>query len=136
MTLEGVSVLIVDDDDDAREMMVALLGHYGARARGVSSGAEAIAELTEHANETDVLVSDVGMADMDGYTLIRRVRSMPEEAARTIPAIAVTAYANTDDRVRALVAGYQTHVSKPVDASVLATSIANLVKGTISPRSA
>jgi signal transduction histidine kinase/ActR/RegA family two-component response regulator len=136
VTLEGISVLIVDDDDDAREMVVALLGHYGARAQGVSSAEAALAELAKHGGETDVLVSDVGMADVDGYDLIRRVRSMREDAARMIPAIAVTAYANADDRVRAIVAGYQTHVSKPVDAGVLATSIANIVKGKITPRSA
>ncbi len=136
ITLGGVSILIVDDDDHAREMMLALLGHYGARVRGVSSAAEALAELTDNAIETHVLVSGVGMPDMDGYALIRRIRSLPEEAVRMIPAIAVTTCANTDDRVRALVAGYQTHVSKPVDAGVLATSIASLVKGKISPRSA
>ena len=136
VTLEGISVLIVDDDDDAREMMLALLGHYGAHVRGVASAEAALAELAKNPDDTDVLVSDVGMADMDGYALIRRIRSMPDETARMVPAIAVTAYANTDDRVRALVAGYQTHVSKPVDAGVLATSIANLVKGKISPRSA
>lgn len=135
ITLEGVSILIVDDDDNAREMMLALLVHYGARARGVSSAAAALAELTDSAQQTDVLVSDVGMPNIDGYTLIRQVRSLPEDAVRMIPAIAVTAYANTDDRVRALVAGFQTHVSKPVDAGMLATSIASLVKRKISPRS-
>ena len=102
----------------------------------MSTALAAIEDLTRNGRETDILVSDLGMADMDGYALIRQVRSLPDDSARTIPAIAVTAYANTDDRVRAIVAGYQTHVSKPVDAGVLATSIANLVKGKISPRTA
>jgi PAS domain S-box-containing protein len=136
ITLDGISVLIVDDDDDARAMMLALLSHYGARSRGVSSARAALAELANRTDDIDILVSDLGMPDMDGYALIRGVRSLPDEDVRMIPAIAVTAYANADDRVRALVAGYQTHISKPVDVAVLATSIASLVIGRNSPRSA
>jgi CheY-like chemotaxis protein len=128
VTLKGIVVLIVDDDDDSREMMVALLKQYGARVRGVASGPEALAELADHAPQPDVLVSDLGMPDTDGYTLIRQIRGLPSDSLRRLPAIAVTAYANPDDRVRALVAGYQTHIAKPVDAAVLATAIAGLVK--------
>jgi CheY-like chemotaxis protein len=74
-----------------------------------------------------VLVSDVGMPGTDGFALVREIRARPSERIRKLPAIAVTAYANPEDRVRALVAGYQNHVPKPVDANVLAASIAKLV---------
>ncbi len=134
VTLDGISVLIVDDDDDSRAMMLALLKQYGAEVRGASSAAAALADLTGGAHPTDVLVSDVGMPETDGYALIRQIRSLPADV-RAVPAIAVTAYANPDDRVRALVAGYQTHIAKPVDASLLAASIAGLVKRR-SPQSA
>ena len=109
---------------------------YGAATRGASSSAEALADLSGGAAEIDVLVSDLGMPHTDGYALIRQVRALPVPEARSVPAIAVTAYANPDDRVRALVAGYQTHIAKPVDAALLAASIAGLVKGRNGPRSA
>ena len=77
----------------------------------------------------DVLVSDVGMAGTDGFALVRELRSRQSERSRKLPAIAVTAYANPEDRVRAMVAGYQNHVPKHVDANVLAAAIAKLVAG-------
>jgi CheY-like chemotaxis protein/two-component sensor histidine kinase len=127
VTLAGVSVLIVDDDDDARELLVALLGQYGARVRGAASGADALELLNDHADEPDVLVADIGMPGIDGYALIRRIRAMESDGGRRLPAIAVTAYANPEDRVKALVAGYQTHIAKPIDSALLATAIAGLV---------
>ena len=127
VTLEDISILIVDDESDAREMMVAMLENYGATVRAAASASEALAILTGGEFRPDVLVSDVGMADTDGFALIRTIRGLASERMRELPAIAVTAYANPEDRVRALVAGYQNHIPKPVDASALAVAIVQLV---------
>ena len=127
VTLIGVKVLIVEDETDARELLVAILEEYGARVRAVESAAAALGILDGDGFMPDVLVSDVGMAGTDGLALVRELRSRPSGRNRTLPAIAVTAYANPEDRVRALVAGYQNHVPKPVDANVLAAAIAKLV---------
>ena len=129
VTLKGVAILIVDDETDARELLVAMLEEYGARVCAVDSAAAALAILDSNGDgfAPDVLVSDVGMPGTDGFALVREIRARPSERIRTLPAIAVTAYANPEDRVRALVAGYQNHVPKPVDANVLAASIAKLV---------
>jgi signal transduction histidine kinase/CheY-like chemotaxis protein len=129
VTLKGVAILIVDDETDARELLVAMLEEYGARVRAVGSAAAAleILDASGDAFTPDVLVSDVGMPGTDGFALVREIRARPSERIRKLPAIAVTAYANPEDRVRALVAGYQNHVPKPVDANVLAASIAKLV---------
>jgi signal transduction histidine kinase/ActR/RegA family two-component response regulator len=126
ITLKGVAILIVDDDDDAREMLVAMLQDYGANVRAVNSASAAISVLNGDGFEPDVLVSDVGMPGTDGFALVREIRNLPTEQ-RKLPAIAVTAYANPEDRVRALVAGYQSHIPKPVDANILAAAIAKLV---------
>ena len=131
MTLKGVAVLIVEDETDSRELLVAILEEYGARVRAVGSADAALGILDGNGDGfvPDVLVSDVGMAGTDGFALVRELRSRPSERSRKLPAIAVTAYANPEDRVRALVAGYQNHVPKPVDANVLAAAIAKLVAG-------
>lgn len=126
VTLQDVSILIVDDDDDAREMLAAMLQDYGANVCAVESAGAAMAVLTGGSFKPDVLVSDVGMPVTDGFALVREIRSLPL-AWRNLPAIAVTAYANPEDRVRALVAGFQSHVPKPVDANILAATIATLV---------
>jgi signal transduction histidine kinase/CheY-like chemotaxis protein len=123
----GVGVLIVDDETDARELLVVMLQEYGARVRAVGSAEAALKILDGDGFMADVLVSDVGMPGTDGFALVREIRSRASERVRKLPAIAVTAYANPEDRVRALVAGYQNHVPKPVDANVLAASIAKLV---------
>jgi signal transduction histidine kinase/ActR/RegA family two-component response regulator len=129
VTLKGVSILIVDDENDAREMMVAMLQEYGACVRAVGSAHAALSVLNGQDGDfdADVLVSDVGMPDTDGFALVREIRNLPSEKVRKLPAIAVTAYANPEDRVRALVAGYQNHIPKPVDANMLAAAIAKLV---------
>ena len=127
VTLHGVSILIVDDETDARELLVAMLDNFGATVRAVATAADALAILSSNAFEPDVLVSDVGMADTDGFELIRSIRRLESSKARSLPAIAVTAYANAEDRVRALVAGYQNHIPKPVDSNALAAAIAQLV---------
>jgi signal transduction histidine kinase/ActR/RegA family two-component response regulator len=128
VTLKGVSILIVDDENDARELMVAMLEEYGAQVRAVASADAALSVLHDGADfAPDVLVSDVGMPGTDGFALVREIRNFQSEKTRKLPAIAVTAYANPEDRVRALVAGYQNHIPKPVDANVLAAAIAKLV---------
>jgi CheY-like chemotaxis protein len=127
VTLKGVSILIVDDETDARELLVAILNDYGADVRAADSAAAAIDVLNDDTFHTDIIVSDVGMPGTDGFALVRAIRAMPKEKLRRLPAIAVTAYANAEDRVRALVAGYQNHIPKPVDANALAAAIAQLV---------
>jgi PAS domain S-box-containing protein len=125
VTLHGISVLIVDDNDEARELLGIALQEYGAEVTAVPSGQRAL----EHLRGTkipDVLISDVAMPGSDGYDLIRHVRTMPG-AVHNIPAIAVTAYANPDDRIRALVAGFHRHLPKPIDPAVLAATVATLV---------
>jgi PAS domain S-box-containing protein len=121
--LDGVSVLVVDDEPDARELLTVVLRHYGATVTAVESAGGALESL-ERARP-DVLVSDIGMPGEDGYTLIRRIRAMEPEG-RPIPAIALTAYARTEERARALRAGYQRHVAKPVEPLELASVIASL----------
>ena len=125
VTLHGISVLIVDDNDEARELLGIALQEYGAAVTAVPSAPLAL----EHLRGTkipDVLISDVAMPGSDGYDLIRHVRAMPG-AVHNIPAIAVTAYANPDDRIRALVAGFHRHLPKPLDPAVLAATVAILV---------
>ena len=127
VTLNRISVLIVDDETDARELLVAMLENFGATVRAVGTAADALDLLRSGAFEPDVLVSDVGMADTDGFALIRTIRGLESEKTRSLPAIAVTGYANPEDRVRALVAGYQNHIAKPVDSNALAAAIVQLV---------
>jgi CheY-like chemotaxis protein len=126
VTLRGVSVLIVDDNDEARELLGIALEDYGAKVTAVPSAPMAMEHIERNNPAPDVLISDVAMPESDGYDLIRRIRALPG-TARSIPAIAVTAYANPDDRIRALVAGFQHHLPKPVDPAVLAATVAGLV---------
>ena len=127
VTLNHISVLIVDDETDARELLIAMLENFGATVRAVGAAGDALDLLRSGAFEPDVLVSDVGMADTDGFALIRTIRGLESPKTRALPAIAVTAYANPEDRVRALVAGYQNHIPKPVDSNALAAAIVQLV---------
>jgi CheY-like chemotaxis protein len=126
VTLRGVSVLIVDDNDEARELLGITLEDYGAKVIAVSSSAEALEIIEGSTEPPQILVSDVAMPGSDGYDLIRKVRAMTGRI-QSMPAIAVTAYANPDDRIRALVAGFQRHLPKPVDPAVLAATVASLV---------
>jgi PAS domain S-box-containing protein len=122
--LEGLNILVVDDEQDTRDMLIAILEQCGAKVIAVSSAAEALAELARR--KPDVLVSDIGMPDQDGYELINRVRSMEGHQDKQIPAVALTAYARTEDRIRALNAGFQIHVPKPVEPTELTTVVATL----------
>jgi signal transduction histidine kinase/CheY-like chemotaxis protein len=126
VTLKDVAVLVVDDNDDGREMLVASLEDYGARIIAVESAPAAMEALGNEDFVPDVVISDVGMPEIDGYGLIRQIRASLAPRVSQIPAIAVTAYANPEDRIRALVAGFQAHVPKPVDAPTLAQTIRSL----------
>jgi signal transduction histidine kinase len=123
-TLEGVSVLVVDDDRDSRNVICQLLEHHGATVAMASSTSEAFARFTQF--RPDVLVSDIGMPEEDGYALIRRVRALADSEGGNVPAVALTAYARAEDANAALMAGYQRHISKPVDVAQLITAVVEL----------
>src|SRR6266446_5543848 len=116
ISLRGLRILVVDDDADAREMLGVMLGNYGAEVTVARSVDEALDLISRQA--PDILVSDIGLPSEDGYALIRRIRGSPETAR--LPALALTAYATVADHRRALEAGFQRHVSKPVDPAELA----------------
>jgi signal transduction histidine kinase/CheY-like chemotaxis protein len=124
-SLSGISVLVVDDVADARDMLRAVLEQFGASVRTAGSAKDALEVLTDW--KPDVLVSDIGMPGEDGYALIQKVRQLQSEDVRNTPAIALTGYARVEDRMRALSAGYQTFVPKPVAANELAILIASVI---------
>ena len=123
--LDGITVLVVDDEEDAREAMAVLLGQAGARVISVGGAAEAIDTLDRE--RPDVLLSDIAMPGEDGYALIRRVRLRSGETGGRIPAAALTAYATLEDRAKAIRAGYDEHIPKPVDPTRLIGAVALLV---------
>jgi PAS domain S-box-containing protein len=125
-TLDDLRVLVVDDEQDARDLLVAVLERCGASVWAVGTVAEALDALRER--RLDILISDIGMPGEDGYDLIRRVRSMPESQGGSLPAVALTAYAGKENRRQALAAGFQLHLSKPVDPGELAAAISSLVR--------
>jgi CheY-like chemotaxis protein len=122
--LSGVRVLVVDDEPDARELLRIVLEKGGADLRVAGSTKEAFAIFTQW--KPDVLVSDVGMPGEDGYELVRQVRALPHNEGGSVPAAALTAYATAGDRLRALTAGYQIHVAKPVEPLELIAVVASL----------
>jgi CheY-like chemotaxis protein/nitrogen-specific signal transduction histidine kinase len=125
-SLKGIKVLVVDDDEDARDVLRAALNSYGAEVTTATGAPQALDTLASE--KIDVLVSDINMPGMDGYELIRRVRAMNPEQGGRIPAIALTAYARAEDRLRALQSGYQTHVPKPVEPAELEIVVATLAR--------
>ena len=129
LTLTGVRLLVVDDDADAREMLRIALQQYGAVVRLAASAEDALAAVGEEC--PDVLVSDIEMPDASGYDLVRSLRHSDALEVRRLPAVALTAYARTEDRVKALLAGFQSHVPKPVEPAELVTVIASLAQRTI-----
>jgi CheY-like chemotaxis protein len=122
--LDGVRVLIVDDEHDTRDLLVTVLTQSGAQVNAIATVAEALEIL--RLKELDLLISDIQMPNEDGYSLIRKVRASEKGQARKIPAIALTAHARASDRLRALSAGYQLHMAKPVEPAELVMAIANL----------
>ncbi len=122
--LEGTRVLLVEDEPDVRELMVAVLEHCKVKVTAVGSAEEALLMLEREV--PDVLVSDIGMPREDGYSLIRKVRALPPERGGKVPALAVTAHARAEDRKRALLSGFQMHLGKPVAPEELLLLIATL----------
>jgi signal transduction histidine kinase/CheY-like chemotaxis protein len=125
-SLEGLRVLIVEDEADSRELFAKVLMTCGAEVVTAASCAEALAVIRESGvgNRPDVILSDLGMPQDDGFDLIRKVRAMASEDGGRIPAIAVTGYANSEDRQRALAAGFQSHLAKPIDPVAVAVAVA------------
>ncbi|HEX5660594.1 MAG TPA: PAS domain-containing protein [Polyangiales bacterium] len=122
--LEGVLVLVVDDEPDTRELLAHVLAECSARVLTAANAAEAYRLLqVEH---PDVLLSDIGMPDEDGYSLIRRVRELPARDGGDTPSIALTAFARSEDRRRALIAGFQSHLAKPVEPAELVAVVASV----------
>jgi signal transduction histidine kinase/CheY-like chemotaxis protein len=124
LSLDGVKVLAVDDEPDARDLLSVVLAQSNADIRTAASAIDALRILDEWL--PDVIISDIGMPGQDGYTLIRSIRARSPERGGKTPAAALTAYARSEDRLKALAAGYQTHVSKPVDPSELVAIVASL----------
>ena len=122
--LDGVRVMVVDDEADTRDLLSFSLRNYGAEVRALGSASEALAAIQQ--DKPDVLVSDIGLPGDDGYALIRKVRALDEESGGRVPAAALTAYAKDEDRHRAIAAGFQAHVTKPVELAELASVVASL----------
>jgi signal transduction histidine kinase len=122
--LAGLAVLVVDDEADTLELIKVLLGQCGAKVTTASSAAEAL-NLLERV-KPDVIISDIGMPSQDGFEFIRKVRQLPPEKGGKTPAVALTAYARAEDRLRVLRSGYQMHISKPVELAELVAVVANI----------
>ena len=124
MNLAGIRVLVVDDEPDTRELIRQVLAQ--AQADAVTAGSAADALRAIEAQRPDVVVSDIGMPGRDGYEFIRQLRRLPHGQGGRTPAIALTAFARTEDRTRAMMAGYQVHVAKPIEPAELIATVASL----------
>ena len=122
--LAGLNVLVVDDEPDNRDFLMVALEYFGASATAAATAAEAIDILQQ--SPPHILVSDIGMPASDGYWLIRKVRSSASDTIKRLPAVALTAYASEEDRDQALAAGYDEHLTKPIDPALFATVLAKL----------
>jgi CheY-like chemotaxis protein len=123
--IDGVRVLVVDDDADMRLLVTTVLELCGAEVDAVGSAKEALESLEQR--QPDVLLTDIGMPDLSGYDLIRTVRAREATFGGHIPAAAVTAYSGPEDRQRVLDAGFEMHLKKPLEPFELATAVASLV---------
>jgi CheY-like chemotaxis protein len=145
--LAGVRVLLVEDDDDSRHLLSLVLKRYGAEVIPTASAAEALDSFMQ--KTPDVVISDIGMAEEDGYDLIRKLRTLPLQGSllpgssgpslithrsslpSLVPAIALTGYATIKDRDRALATGYQLHLAKPVEPEELVAAILDLIDSSV-----
>ncbi|MBD2414981.1 response regulator [Nostoc calcicola FACHB-389] len=125
LPLAGLNILVVDDDDDSRFYITTVLEADGASVTAVASAAAALKVLPQL--QPDILICDIAMPSEDGYTLIRKIRSLEPDIYGKLPAIALTAYGDLEYRNTALEAGFQIHVPKPVDPGELVAIVANLV---------
>jgi PAS domain S-box-containing protein len=123
--LSGITVLVVDDDRDNRELIKRILGDCGATVRISASAREAFTEFREQV--PNLLITDLGMPEVDGFELLDWVRKLPRDQGSQVPAIALTAFARSEDRLRALEAGFSAHISKPVEPSELIATVAAVV---------
>jgi signal transduction histidine kinase/CheY-like chemotaxis protein len=123
--IDGIKVLVVDDEPDTRELLKTMLASCGAEVTMAPSAKLALAEMER--SRFDVIVSDIGMPEVDGYELMQRIRCLPVESGGKTPAVALTAYARAEDRLRALRAGYKMHVSKPIERAELIVVVASVV---------
>jgi CheY-like chemotaxis protein/anti-sigma regulatory factor (Ser/Thr protein kinase) len=127
--LRGIRVLVVDDEQDARELLALVLGECGASVGTASGAIEGLVALEQQ--PVDVLISDIGMPGIDGYEFLRRARTVMAARNLKVPAIALTAFARSEDRTRALHAGFLVHVAKPVEPAELAATVASVVGRTL-----
>jgi CheY-like chemotaxis protein len=125
--LARLKLLVVDDEEDARTLLEEILSEYGAVVECASCVEDAIELFSRF--RPDVLVSDVAMPDIDGFEFIERVRRLPPEQGGRTPAIALTAHGRSEDMQRAAAAGFEMHVTKPVDASSLVAAVVGLMEG-------
>ncbi len=126
VSLPGIRVLVVEDEADAAEFVKQLLENYGAAVVIAASAREALEVLSTM--QPDILISDIGLPEMDGYQLLERVRQKDVADGGRIPAIALTAFARSEDRTRALLAGYQAHLAKPIESAELVATVASFVE--------
>lgn len=133
-TLTGLRVLVVDDEPDARSLVKRLLELSGAIVTAVGSAPLAFDQIRAHT--FDIMVCDIGMPNEDGYSLVRRIRALPDRARSSIPAIALTAYARREDRAEAVRSGFQAHLAKPAEPTELIALIGNLASQHITRLSA
>jgi len=129
-SLDGVRALVVDDEQEVRTLLTLTLESFGAKVEAVSCANDALAALAsqELDRQFNVIISDIGMPEEDGYTLMRKIRALPVEKGGAIPAIALTAYGSIQHRMRALEAGFQTYAVKPVDPDELVVAIRSLIR--------
>ena len=120
-------ILVVDDEADARDLLAIRIRQCGADVITASSAEAAMEALAQEGPRPDLILSDIAMPGEDGYSLMRRVRALSPEQGGRIPAIAVTAYSRTEDRMQAMAAGFQLHVPKPVNVSELAHAITSII---------
>jgi CheY-like chemotaxis protein len=125
-SLADARILVVDDEADGRDLVVRVLSDQGAQCVGVDR-ARAALDLLER-EHFDVLLSDIGMPEMDGYELIRHVRALDAARGKPLPAIAITAYARAEDREHSLLAGYAAHLTKPIEPRELVATVAGLLR--------
>lgn len=125
-SLEGMTVLVVDDELDAREVLSQTLQLHGATVYAADSPTAALAVLAMHT--PDVMISDIAMPGEDGYSLMQRVRTLTHDEKRQLPSVALTAFARESDRQRALQAGFDLHLAKPMQAEKLLLAIAQVTR--------
>ncbi len=123
--LSGIHILVVDDEADSREFVAFVLEQAGAIVTSVASAAKALQAFSQAVPQ--ILVSDIGMPEMDGYMLMRQIRSLPLEQGGQIPALALTAYAGEMDLKQAIAAGFQRHLAKPIDPEAVIAIVTELV---------